>query len=397
MSEQLRIVHIEDSSDDVALIKESLTREGYAPQVRRVETRAELLDALTHGEIDLILSDYSLPHFSGTQALEIAHAMKPEIPFIFVSGTIQEGTAIESLRNGASDYVLKDRPARLASAVRRAITDKKEEALHFTLEKRLHQARRLQAVSTLAGDVARGVNRLLLKIKNQAHALAKEQGITRPAADQIDNIIDTTDEGAELMQQLLAFARRSEAHLVRLETVSFLKEAAQALSVLLPPTIEVIREIPENLPALFADPEQIRRMLANLALNSSDAMPRGGTVMLAAELVQFDPVPPFLNDIADAPYLAIKLTDNGSGMDDATRLRVFEPFFSTRLLRNGAGLGLPEVFGLMRTHNGLIDIQSQPGEGTTVTLFFPLQRDGERPAQIRKIPPISMPETSASF
>jgi signal transduction histidine kinase len=397
MSEPLRIVHVEDSSDDVELIKESLTREGYAPQVRRVETRAELLDALTHGECDLILSDYSLPHFSGTQALEIAHAMRPEIPFIFVSGTIQEGTAIESLHNGASDYVLKDRPARLVSAIRRAITDKKEEALHFALEKRLHQARRLQAVSTLAGDVARGVNRLLLKIKNQAHALAREKGMPRQAADQIDRIIDTTDEGAELMQQLLAFARRSEAHLVQLKTVPFLKECAQALSVLLPPSIEVVQEFADDLPGLFADPEQIRRMLANLALNARDAMPRGGTIVLAAEVVQFDPLPPYLNEIADAPYLAIKIADNGSGMDDATRLRVFEPFFSTRLLRNGAGLGLPEVFGLMRTHNGLIDIQSQPGAGTSVTLFFPLQREGERPAQIRRIPPISMPETAASF
>src|SRR6201999_3056227 len=98
----------------------------------------------------------------------------------------------------------------------------------------------------------------------------------------------------------------------------------------------------------------------------------GGSITITAEVVQFDSAAPYLPDVADAPYLCLKLTDAGVGMDEATRLRVFEPFFTTKLLRNGAGLGLPEVFGLMRTHNGLIDIKSQPGIGTEVSLFFPL-------------------------
>jgi signal transduction histidine kinase len=381
----------------VELIKHSLSSEGFAPDVKRVETRSELVDVLTHDEFDLILSDYSLPHFSGTQALDIAHTLKPEIPFIFVSGTIQEGTAVESLRNGATDYVLKDRPARLVSAIRRALTEKKEQALHTALEKRLHQARRLQAVSTLAGDVARGVNRILIKIKNQAHTLAQEHKGSERAEELIAKLIDTTDEGTELMQQLLAFARRSEARLVRVETFPFLKEAAATLRLLMPPNIEVTLDVQDELPALFADPEHIRRMLANLALNARDAMPDGGAITLYAGAVQFDPVPAYLPDMADTAYLVIKISDNGSGMDEATRLRVFEPFFSTRFLRNGAGLGLPEVFGLMRTHNGLIDIQSQPGEGTTVALFFPLPREGKRTTPVRKIPPIPAPETAASF
>ncbi len=166
--------------------------------------------------------------------MEISASLKPEVPFIFVSGTIQEGTAIESLRNGATDYVLKDRPARLVSVIRRALREKKEAALHTALEKRLHQARGLQAVSTLAGDVARDVSRLLLKIKNQVHALGRECADTPRAHTLVDKIIDTTDEGSELMHQLLAFARRSEARLVRIDTTPFLTEAGAALQVLLP-------------------------------------------------------------------------------------------------------------------------------------------------------------------
>ncbi len=129
MSEPLRIVHVEDSPEDVELIRYSLARQGYAPEVKRVETRAEFLVALTHDECDLILSDYtSCPPSVARSALEISASLKPEVPFIFVSGTIQEGTAIESLRNGATDYVLKDRPGRLVSVIRRALRERKEAA-----------------------------------------------------------------------------------------------------------------------------------------------------------------------------------------------------------------------------------------------------------------------------
>ncbi len=397
MSEQLRILHVEDSEQDVELTKLSLLGQGYAPEVTRVQTRLELLEALTHGEYDLILSDYTLPGFSGTQALEISSALKPDVPFIFVSGTIKEETAVDSLRNGATDYVLKDRPARLVSAIRRALTEKKEEAMHTALEKRLQQARRLQAVSTLAGDVARDVSRMLVKIKNQAHSLADCQESSR-GKELVAKLIDTTDEGSELMQQLLAFARRSEARLIRVDTASLLKEASNGLRVLLPSAnIEVSLKADEDLPALFADPEHIRRILTNLALNARDAMPEGGTIAISADVVQFDPIPAYLPDIADTPYLCITVSDTGAGMDEATRLRVFEPFFTTKFQRNGAGLGLPEVFGLMRTHNGLIDIQSQPGEGTTVHLYFPLRREGFVLTKVTKVPPIQMPETAASF
>src|SRR5258708_39750294 len=123
MKQSLRVLHIEDSREDCELIAQMLLKEGLACEVIRVETRPEVFDALQHQSFDLILADCKLPSFSGLHALEIAHALKPEIPFVFVSGTIGEETAIESLRNGAADYVLKDRLSRLAPAVRRALAE----------------------------------------------------------------------------------------------------------------------------------------------------------------------------------------------------------------------------------------------------------------------------------
>jgi CheY-like chemotaxis protein len=121
MKQTLNILHIEDSAEDSELITRLLTKNGMPCNVTRIDTRPEVFDALENNTYDLILADCKLPNFSGLRALEIAHALKPEIPFVFVSGTIGEETAIESLRNGATDYVLKDRLSRLVPAVQRAL------------------------------------------------------------------------------------------------------------------------------------------------------------------------------------------------------------------------------------------------------------------------------------
>ncbi len=129
MKQILNILHIEDSTEDSELIGDLLSNSGFQCQITRIESRPEVFDALEKNEYDLILADCKLPNFSGLRALEIAHALKPEIPFVFVSGTIGEETAIESLRNGATDYVLKDRLSRLAPSVRRALAEAEERTM----------------------------------------------------------------------------------------------------------------------------------------------------------------------------------------------------------------------------------------------------------------------------
>src|SRR5712672_996887 len=166
--QRLRILHIEDSEADSLLVQQRLLREGLDCQLDRVETREQFEQALRHTPFDLILADCKLPRFSGLEALTLTKSLHPNIPFVFVSGTIGEDAAIESLRNGATDYVLKDRLSRLVPAVRRALEETKEQETRRAWEKRLHQARRLQAASTLAGGVAHDVNKLFMKIREQA-------------------------------------------------------------------------------------------------------------------------------------------------------------------------------------------------------------------------------------
>src|SRR5580658_8365444 len=142
MKQSVRILYIEDSMDDCEFVKRRLEKDGLDCDVTRVETRPQLFAALQNHAFDLILSDGNLPGVSGLQALEIAHALKPEVPFVFISGTIGEEAAIESLRNGATDYVLKDRLCRLTPAVRRALAEAERRTLSQKLQQRLREAGR---------------------------------------------------------------------------------------------------------------------------------------------------------------------------------------------------------------------------------------------------------------
>jgi PAS domain S-box-containing protein len=126
MKSELRILHLEDNPDDAELIEMLLTGHGIACEIQRVETRDDFIAALDRGEFDLILSDFSLPAFDGLSALELAREKRPQTPFLFVSGTLGEEVAINALKSGATDYVLKQRMTRLGSAVSRAIADAEE-------------------------------------------------------------------------------------------------------------------------------------------------------------------------------------------------------------------------------------------------------------------------------
>ena len=128
MSTELRILHLEDNENDALLIEATLERNNFACVIDRVDTREAFVEALDRGGYDLILSDFSLPTFNGLAALELAHQRHPEVPFLFVSGTIGEDTAIDALKSGATDYVLKQRLARLAPAVHRALANAAERA-----------------------------------------------------------------------------------------------------------------------------------------------------------------------------------------------------------------------------------------------------------------------------
>ena len=372
MKQPLNVLHIEDSAEDSELIRVMLANNGLPCNVTRVDSRPQVFDELEKNTFDLILADCQLPGFSGLRALEIAHALKPEIPFVFVSGTIGEETAIESLRNGATDYVLKDRLSRLVPAVRRALAEAEERMLCRQLQQRLREAGRLEAISTLSDGIAHDFNNLLTIILGHASLLAMHHDKPERVLEISQTISEAGQRGCEIVQQLLAFARKSDGHVAPADLNRFLQSNLESLRSKLPPQIDLSLVPAENLPHIMIDPRHIDLILMNLVTNSVDAMSTGGHIVLSTKLVPVTELPELLPELASETYVCLTVADTGKGIDSTTREHVFEPFFTTKDRGHGTGLGLPVVYGLMKAHQGYVDVKSEIGKGTAISLFFPV-------------------------
>jgi signal transduction histidine kinase len=375
MKEPLHIIHVEDCADDSVLVQHLLQSNGIACDMQRVQTREDLLRALHESKCDLILSDCTLPGFHGLEALKIARAEKPEIPFIFVSGTIGEETAIKSLQDGATDYVLKHRLSRLLPSVRRALTEAEGQKARRAMEAQLRHARKLEAIGTFAGGIVHDLRNLLQLLKLNIHELP--MAAHDPAqVNEIARLLNrATDQGCDMMQEILVFARKAESNLAPLDLATQIGKTTQMVLPTLPVTVKLALHLDEKFPDIMADAGQVDRILTNLIRNACDAMPMGGTITISADLVQFAPTISPLSPESQVPYLRLTVADTGMGMDEETQARIFEPFYTTKPSGKGTGLGLAVAFGLMEAHRGFIDFTSRVGEGSAFSLFFPLAAD----------------------
>ena len=372
MKHPLQVIHVEDSAADSELVHSMLLDGGLECRMHRVETMGELESALHEEKWDLILSDCTLPQFSGKEALWMARTKMPDIPFIFVSGTMGEETAIDSLQNGATDYVLKHHLSRLVPAVRRAVTEAESRAVRATLEAQLRQAQKLETIGTLVGGLTHDFRNLLQILKLDLELLpmvANDPAQVLKLATQMNK---TTDRGCDMMKELLVFSRKTDAHLVPVDIAGQIKEATSLLQATMPNNVTISLHLEPDTPPILADPGQVDRILTNLIVNARDAMPEGGHIGVVVDVVRFDPAHAESWRIKDAPFLRVRISDTGTGMDEATQSQIFEPFFTTKPAGKGTGLGLSVVFGLMEAHRGYIDLESKLGEGTAFSLFFPL-------------------------
>jgi signal transduction histidine kinase len=372
MKQLLHFIHVEDIAADSELVIHLLNQNGYDCRVRRVETRLQLLNALQEPDCDLVLSDCTLPRYSGLEALRDVHQRKPNIPFIFVSGTIGEEVAIRSLQEGATDYVLKNRLSRLVPAVRRALSETESRKIRQAMEEQLRQARKLEAVGLLAGGLAHDVRNLLQILRLSLSLLplkVNEPGEVMRLTEQMEK---TLDRGCDMVKELLSFARKSESRLLPTNLTADIRETVNHVRPSLPENLHLQLDLRDDLPEVQADVGQIDRIVTNLIVNARDAMPDGGNLLVATDLTYANLEPHEPSGAKPTAYVRVSVADTGIGMDEATRTRMFEPFFTTKSCGKGTGLGLSVVCGLMENHHGFIDVQSRLGEGTTVSLFFPV-------------------------
>ena len=378
----LRILMLEDNPADVELEQRLLRGAGLEFTAAVVDTEASYRRQLAAFRPDVILADFALPGFSGESALAIAREQCPQVPFIFLSGVLGDDAAVELIRQGATDFVLKDRPSRLPSVVRRAVTEAEQRRRLAGLEARLQQSQRLESFGRLAGGVAHEFNNQLGVMLTYAAFIREEAaGKARQATgdEGWDDILRDAGEIERAGQRVLRLVRQLLAaggqQLVRpglIDLGTVVSEIDELLRFTVGAGIEVRVSLAPRLSLVTADRGQVEQVLLNLAMNARDAMPDGGRFSLETRNVMISPGEAV--DLGLAPGAHVRLTarDSGAGMDQETLEHAFEPFFTTKPFVEGGGLGLSAVYGIIRQAGGTAEISSAPGAGTTVTTWLPV-------------------------
>jgi signal transduction histidine kinase/CheY-like chemotaxis protein len=241
-------------------------------------------------------------------------------------------------------------------------------------EFKLRHAQRMEAVGTLAGGIAHDFNNILTAIIASASLIQRGLDPGSPLRRHLDRIFSAAERATALTQSILAYSRRQPSTPTPVKLNIIVANLQKLLSKLVPENIAFSVSFADRELPFMADVGQIEHIIMNLVSNAIDAMPDGGKLAICT--AHCDPDSGDLPDyILPAEYAVLKIIDTGTGMDSMTRESLFHPFFTTKEVGKGTGLGLAMTYGIVKQHNGYIDVQSEPGKGSTFSVYFPLLHD----------------------
>ena len=382
--------------DQGPLLAERRTLQQRNTQLLASEKR---LEAVINASMDAIISvdrDLRITVFNPTAAALFACAAEEALGS-HLSRFLPEVAATLPLSHVTTQALLGEMQAHTASGQRVAVevsvafehdgtsttvfardltSRKRTEAQRSALEMQLREAHKMQALGTMAGGIAHDFNNIVGAILGNVE-LAKTDSLHHPPLlESLQEIEKAGRRARDLVRQILTFSRNEPPARRAVHPLQAIRETEKLLRMGLPPAIELAIDASPSLPPMLADPAQVEQALFNLTNNavhaiSSAAIARGSiTISAHLAMPQLSLVQRF--DLMPDNYIALSVRDNGPGMDAATQERIFEPFFTTKPVGQGTGLGLAVVHGLMRTHEGAVEVQSQPGQGCCFTLYFPL-------------------------
>ena len=240
----------------------------------------------------------------------------------------------------------------------------------LALQEQLRQAQRMEVVGQLAGGVAHDFNNILTAILGAAQILAERLPEESDDQEVAEELVSAALRATELTRQLLAFSRKGPMQMRPLHMHRLIEEAIRLLSRSIDKRIEIRRELGASPDTILGDPALLQSAILNLAVNGRDAMPAGGVLTFSTALVSASPG----ETGSGGELLAITVRDTGAGMEEAVRLRLFEPYFTTKPAGKGTGMGLASVYGCVRSHKGQIQVESAPGRGSSFRILLPLLR-----------------------
>jgi signal transduction histidine kinase/CheY-like chemotaxis protein len=269
------------------------------------------------------------------------------------------------------------RPGRISAF--RDVTERR------ALEAQFRQSQKMDAVGRLAGGVAHDFNNLLTVIMSCTDLLLTDGTETPNQREDLEQIRDAAVAAASLTRQLLAFSRQEVIQPRLVEVNSVVASADGILKRLIGEDIDLTTVLTDDSPIVKIDRSQLEQVIVNLAVNARDAMPSGGKLTIETQIVDVDHSYATAHwSVAPGKYTVISVADTGTGMDENTQARIFEPFYTTKEVGKGTGLGLAMVYGTVKQSGGFIWVYSEPGSGTTFKIYLPVAQDGTLPATEHK-------------
>jgi signal transduction histidine kinase len=361
----LRVLVVEDSERDTELIVRELRRGGYDVEYERVETRPAMRDALSRRVWDIILCDYTLPHFSAMDALMVLKESGPDIPFIVISGTVGEETAVTTLKAGAHDFILKGQLARLFPAIERELEDAKTRRLHREAEE--ERKLLIEKLEAINAEIERftyaafhDLRSPLVTIKGFLGLLEKdlEANNHEEAQKDLRRIVGAANQMDKLLTDLLELFRigRVGKPPEEVDLGPLAQEALETLEALLRSKNVLLKVSPE-LPTVYGDRIRLREVFENLIENAAKYMGETANplIEIGSRIQEGQPI--------------IFVRDNGQGIDPRYHNRIFNLFETLDPSMPGSGIGLALTKRIIEVHGGRIWVESE-GHGQGSTFYF---------------------------
>lgn len=372
---KIRVLFIEDSENDALLISRHLKQNGFDLEYRRVEIIDELNEVLNNEKWDVVLSDYVLPQMNGLDAFRIVKNKYPDLPFIIVSGNIGEEIAVEAMRSGVHDYILKDNLVRLVPALNRELRESRLRHRHKLTQDDLERAREeverqkrhkqeMILLSNLVSGVAHEIRNPLNAITALIEALFQELGDNEISEAYRPYLNTQVERINRLMKNLLELGRVSGVEsYTTFDFIRFCRVVADKWNRAgEKASVEFVQQPSETGRQLFVsgDYNRLQQVLLSIVENASYFSPEGSTVVMELSVQDEKGV--------------VSVKDKGTGIKPEHMKRIYDPFFTTR--KAGTGLGLGIARRVIESHHGSLDIfNNNPPPGCTVRITLPLSKD----------------------
>jgi two-component system, cell cycle sensor histidine kinase and response regulator CckA len=378
-STKLKLLVIEDNDADFRLIQEVLNDSPVPFEISHATRCSEGITKAQAERFDLIVLDLGLPDTKGLETLLRMAEVTSSIPLLVLTGLKDEKMAAEALSHGAEDYVYKDEITNgsLLHSIYHAVD---RHYLHSQLQLIRDQQiedQKLQSLGILAGGIAHDFNNLLTIILGKSDRILREPNLSEDTRGSLNQIKDTSLRAADLCRQLLAYSGKGKILVQPLNVTSIVEDLTQAIRRAIPKNINVVYQLPKNLPLVNADASQLCQVIMNLVINASEAIgERAGEITVRTGVTDLDAtrLQKSLGGGKNQPgtFAYIEVMDNGCGMDESTLAKIFEPFFTTKF--TGRGLGLAAVYGIASGCQGALEVLSEKDLGSTFRAFFPISK-----------------------